>query len=390
MSNLPFDPDETIRQLYAEGADFVLQQGHLVVRRIPYISPDGVREDGKLVLPVKDDGGTICDAIGNHTIWFVGDEPRDETGIALGTLMNPGREISGGDIAKYQLSFKPPSTGTYPSVYDKIRTYVRVLSSPARSLEPAVRPYPGAAFQVVEDGLPFVYRDTNTTRAGLTGLNNLFRGHTVAIVGLGGTGSYILDQVAKTWVDRIILVDGDSFQNHNAFRAPGAAALYALQAEWNKADYFAAEYSRMHTGISTVPEYLTLTNIRCIEGATFVFLAAADAAERPAIMAWLHDRGVPFIDVGMGLSQAEAGLTGLLKVTAYLSGNHIGLPTRPAAPPGQDDYASNIQVADLNALNGLLAVIRWKRHLGYYASESMCDETIFKLYSNEIRNGNIE
>lgn len=390
MSNPPSDPDETISQLYSDGYDLVLQQGHLVVRRIPYISPDGVREDGKLALPVKDDCGIISDAIGNHTIWFVGDEPRDERGKVLGKVMNPGREIGGGDTARYQLSFKPPSTGKYPSLYDKVRTYVRVLSNAAQSTDPAVTPYPGAAFQVVEHGLPFVYRDTNATRAGLTALNRVFRGHSVAIVGLGGTGSYILDQVAKTWVDRILLLDGDSFQNHNAFRAPGAAALDALKAECNKADYFAAEYSRMHTGITAVPEYLTADNVHLLEGATFVFLAAADADERPAIMAWLRDHEVPFIDVGMGLSQTATGLTGLVKVTAYVPGNSIALPTQPARPAGEDDYSSNIQVADLNALNALFAVIRWKRHLGYYASESMCDETVFKLYSNEIRNGNIE
>lgn len=61
----------------------------------------------------------------------------------------------------------------------------------------------------------------------------------LAIVGVGGTGSYILDQVAKTWVDRIILIDGDVFQNYNAFRAPGAAAHQVLKAKRKKAEYFA-------------------------------------------------------------------------------------------------------------------------------------------------------
>jgi hypothetical protein len=51
----------------------------------------------------------------------------------------------------------------------------------------------------------------------LMALNNVFRCHRIAIVGVGGSGSYILDQVAKTWVDRIDLFDGDVFENHNAF-----------------------------------------------------------------------------------------------------------------------------------------------------------------------------
>ena len=384
MSNPPTGPNDPVGRLYADGYDLVLQNGHLVVRRIPYLAPSGVRTDGRLVLPVNDSGGVIADAIGDHTIWFAGEEPRDEAGTALGGA-NP-RDIGNGDTVRYMLSFKPPN-GSYTSLYEKVRAYARILSNPAQHIEPTLTTTPGAAFQVVEDGLPLVYRDTNTTRAGLTALNDVFRGHRVAIVGLGGTGSYLLDQVAKTWVDRIVLIDGDVFENHSAFRAPGAAALETLQARPNKAEYFAEEYSRMHTGITAHPEHLSSDNIHLLEDATFVFLAAADAHERPAIMAWLREHDIPFIDVGMGLSQVDDGLTGLLKATAYLPGSNISLPTRPAIPRGEDDYSSNIQVADLNALNALLAIISWKRYLGYYATHTSANETVYKLYLNELRNG---
>jgi molybdopterin/thiamine biosynthesis adenylyltransferase len=384
MSNPPTGPDDPVGRLYADGYDLVLHNGHLVVRRIPYLSPGGLCTDGKLVLPVNDTDGVIIDAIGDHTIWFAGEAPRDERGIPLGNA-SP-RDIGNGEAVNYMLSFKPP-TGTYASLYEKVCHYARILKDAAQHVDQNVTATPGAAFQVVEDGLPLVYRDTNTSRAGLTALNNLFRGHTIAVVGLGGTGSYILDQVAKTWVDRIILIDGDIFENHNAFRAPGAAAHGALQAQRNKAEYFAAEYSRMHTGITAHPEHLSVDNLHLLEGATFVFLAAADAHERPEIMAWLRDRGVPFVDVGMGLRQVDGGLTGLLRATAYLPGGNACLPTNPAFPPGEDDYSSNIQVADLNALNALIAIISWKRYLGYYATHTSATETVFKLYLNELRNG---
>lgn len=141
----------------------------------------------------------------------------------------------------------------------------------------------------------------------------------------------------------------------------------------------------MHTGITAHPESLTTDNLYLIEEATFVFLAAADAPERPQIMASLRERGIPFIDVGMSFREGEAGLTGIAKVTAYMPGTDVALPTRAAAP-GEDDYSSNIQVADLNALNAILAVIRWKRHLGFHATHEMTSETVYKLYLNEIRN----
>ena len=71
-------------------------------------------------------------------------------------------------------------------------------------------------------------------------------GERVAIVGLGGTGSYVLDFVAKTPVQEIHLFDGDEFLTHNAFRAPGAASLEALRRKPKKVDYLAAIYSNMH------------------------------------------------------------------------------------------------------------------------------------------------
>ncbi|MBF4768594.1 ThiF family adenylyltransferase [Nocardioides agariphilus] len=387
MSSLPIAPDEQIARLVDDGYDMVLEGGHLVVRRLPYVGPSGLRTDGRLVLPVNYTGGVVTDAT-DHRIWFAGEEPRDEKGA---TLASGGQAHGFGtnESAEYMLSFKPPS-GAYVSLSEKIRQYARILLSTARHFDPSVTDTPGGSFQVVPDDLPLVYPDTNTTRAGLTTLNNRFRGHTVAIVGVGGTGSFILDHVAKTWVDHIILIDGDHFDTHNAYRAPGAAADQTVRSKPNKAEHFAREYSRMHTGLTAHPVSLTADNLNLLEGATFVFLAAADAEARPEIMRWLRDHGVPFIDVGMSFREGEGGLTGMAKVTSYMPGDDIALPTAPAIPPGQDDYSSNVQIAELNALNAALAIIKWKRYLGFYATHTASNQTVYKLYLNELRNGDAE
>lgn len=385
MSNLPIAPNDSIARLFADGYDMVLHSGHLVVRRLPYLAPSGLRRDGRLVLPVNNVDGVITDAT-DHRIWFAGEEPRDENGGALGSA-NP-HDFAVGERAEYLMSFKPPGD-LYPSVYEKIRQYSHILRNAAWQLDPTVTDTPGGSYQVVPDDLPLVYPDTNATRAGLITLNTLFRGHTVAIVGVGGTGSYILDQVAKTWVDRILLIDGDKFETHNAYRAPGAAPADVVHAQPNKAEYFAAEYARMHTGITAHPVALTADNLHLLEGATFVFLAAADAEARPAIMHWLRARGVPFIDVGMSFREGEGGLTGMAKVAAYLPGDDSPLPTSPAVPPGEDDYSSNVQLAELNALNAILAVIRWKRYLGFHATHEASNLTVYKLFLNEVRNGDL-
>jgi hypothetical protein len=308
MSNPLTDPDEQIARLVADGYDMALEGGHLVVRRLPYVAPSGLRGDGRLVLPVNYAGGVVSDAT-DHRIWFAGEKPLDERGLALGSG-GQAHGFGNSETADYLLSFKPPS-GAYASLHEKIRRYAHILLGAARQIDSNITDTPGGSFQVVPDDLPLVYADTNTTRAGLTALNNLFRGQTIAIVGVGGTGSYILDHVAKTWVDRIILIDGDHFENHNAYRAPGAAAQEVVQAKPNKAEYFTGEYSRMHEGITAFPVTLTADNLNLLEEATFVFLAAADAEARPEIMRCLKDRGVPFIDVGMSFREGQGGLTGV-------------------------------------------------------------------------------
>ena len=72
---------------------------------------------------------------------------------------------------------------------------------------------------------------------------------TVALVGLGGTGAYILDLVVKTPVAEIHLYDGDVFLQHNAFRSPGAASVADLRAKLNKVDYYKDRYSPMRRHI---------------------------------------------------------------------------------------------------------------------------------------------
>lgn len=386
MSNPPTGPDQPLAKLLADGYDMVLESGHLVVRRLPYLAASGLRKDGRLVLPVSNSGGAITDASGDHRIWFAGEEPCDERGAVLGSAQPHG--FNSFETAGFMMSFKPP-TGSYSTLHEKIRHYAHILRDAARQIDPDVTDTPGGALQEVPDDLPLVYPDTNTTRAGLTTLNNLFRGHTVAIVGVGGTGSYILDQVAKTWVDRIILIDGDEFETHNAYRAPGAAAHEVVQAKPNKAVHFAAQYARMHKGIAAHPVALTADNLHLLEGATFVFLAAADADERLEIMQWLRDQGIPFIDVGMSFREGEGGLTGVAKVAAYLPGDQASLPSGPDTPAEEDEYSSNIQVAELNAINAILAVIRWKKYLGFHATHEATNLTVYKLYLNELRNGDV-
>ena len=58
----------------------------------------------------------------------------------------------------------------------------------------------------------FRYPDMATTRAGIGAATEKLLSDRVAIIGLGGTGSYILDLLAKSPINEIHIFDGDVFE----------------------------------------------------------------------------------------------------------------------------------------------------------------------------------
>lgn len=144
----------------------------------------------------------------------------------------------------------------------------------------------------------------------------------------------------------------------------------------------------MHTGITAHHVYIDRDNLELLADCTFVFVAAADADEKPEIIAWLRNRGIPCIDVGMGIGDEGGQLSGLLCSTSYFP-QQAGAEQSVAAGStagGQNEYDRNIQTADLNSLNAMLAVINWKKYLAYYADHAPAAETVYKIYTGKIRN----
>src|SRR5260370_5128057 len=79
-------------------------------------------------------------------------------------------------------------------------------------------------FRVVETAKsesPFKFRDKLTSRAEIGDLSAKFKDDVIAIIGLGGTGSFLLDFMVKTPVREIRGFDKDKYFVHNAFRSPG-------------------------------------------------------------------------------------------------------------------------------------------------------------------------
>ncbi len=195
----------------------------------------------------------------------------------------------------------------------------------------------------------------------------------VAIIGLGGTGSYILDFVANTPVREIHLFDGDKLGQHNAFRSPGALSIETLRAAPQKASHYRDIYSEMRRNI-VAHGYADESVVERLRAMDFVFIAV--------------DKGRPRRLLVEKLEEVEGSLLGQLRVTASTDPSRDQVrSTLPISDrDGEDDYSRNIQIADLNALNAALAVIKWKKLCGFYTDLEKEHTILYQIDGNYLVN----
>ena len=124
----------------------------------------------------------------------------------------------------------------------------------------------------------------------------------------------------------------------------------------------------MHRGIVEHPVHLDAGNVEELRGMDFVFVCLDKGEPKKLIVEKLEEFNIPFVDVGMGLDLTDDALGGIVRVTASTAQKRDHFRSRVSFEdtPGDDDYNRNIQIADLNALNAALAVIKWKKIFGFY------------------------
>lgn len=270
----------------------------------------------------------------------------------------------------------------------KVTKYVAAIAGHATAVDPSAKATVFRPIPADTDEGPFKYLNTASSRAGIDALNAKLRSERVAIVGLGGTGAYILDFVAKTEVNTIHLFDGDRFFSHNAFRAPGAPDLDDLNQAPMKVDHLADAYGRMRNGIVTHPYPLDAENVEELADVTFVFIAIDEAPAKAPIICFLLEANIPFVDVGLGVEAVDGLLTGSLRTTIVTpeSRDHAHRRIPMVSVAGADDYRSNIQIAELNARNATDAVIAWKQYRGFYADLEAEHCCVYTIATNHIVN----
>ena len=391
MSPEPFNRSPDLKRLRDEGYFVQIRGGFLVMREVPYVNERRQVLTGTLIssLNMAGDETRVPDT---HVVHFDGDFPCDADGNAVqGITHGSGDNALGhGLTARHSFSSKPD--GGYTNYHHKMTSYANILSGPAEVLRPEVSPRVFREPEEEENSV-FNYTETASDRVGIGALTDKLARERLAIIGLGGTGSYVLDLVAKTPVQEIRLFDDDEFLQHNAFRSPGAPTLEELREAPKKVEYLKAIYSRMRRGIVAHAVNLEESNIHLLDGVTFAFLCMDAGEAKRLIVRKLEEIGAGFIDVGMGLELDDGSLGGILRVTASTPDkrDHVHQGRIPFAGGGKDDiYASNIQVADLNALNGVLAVVKWKKIRGFYRDLEREHHCTYTTDGNALDNAEVD
>ena len=392
MSPSPTSRSADLSLLAEEGYAVEIRAGHLLVHDVPYIDPTGKVRRGTLVstLVLRPDGSS--GAPDSHVAYFMGDLPCDRHAKALTSVISSSDQPLAANLTiNHTLSSKRRGAHgheNYIDYHDKMSSYVWLLASQAAAVDPEATPLTFRTSLAVDDDSPFAYPDTSSTRARIAAITDKLRLDRVAIVGLGGTGTYILDLVAKTPVREIHLFDGDRFVLHNAFRSPGAATTEVLMLAPYKTAHFAQVYSAMHRGIESHPYRLDAENAEELDGFDFVFLALDDGDAKKPIVAALEHAGVAFIDAGMGLHVTDGAIGGQVRVTTSTpeQRDHLHRRVPLAAADVANEYTANIQIADLNALNAALAVIRWKKWCGFYLDFDHEHHSTYVIDGNQIVN----
>ena len=205
--------NDDIRRLVDKGYAVSFDTAYLVVRDIPYLDEKGGLRIGGIVskLVFIDQERVAQD---DHQVFFAGSVPFGLDGRPIPNLGGGPTQLALGKasadvVVQRSFSNKPTSGGKFSDFFDKIESYVTIISGPAMERYGASP----CTFRTVDDrpdDSVFRFYDTLTSRAEILDLSAQFRNDVIAVIGLGGTGSYLLDFLVKTPVREIRVFDLDA------------------------------------------------------------------------------------------------------------------------------------------------------------------------------------
>lgn len=378
--------NEDLKKLIEKGYAVALDSNHLVIRDIPYLNQKGELKIGAIVSKLNFIDQDHVSQV-DHQIFFCGSHPHELNGQMIANLGGGEMTIkllSTDLIVERSFSNKPTATGAYADHFEKIENYVALFSGPAMNKYSGITAYTFKEYDSINDSV-FKFSDTLTTRAEIGDLSSKLKDDVIAIIGLGGTGSYVLDFMAKTPVKEIRGFDYDKYHVHNAFRSPGTLSKDELGK--SKAEVYQNRYEGFRYGLMIQSKFVAADSKEDLKGVTFAFVCVDKGSSRAEIIALLIKMGISFIDVGMGLNRQKGTIGGMLRTTYYPVDKAQQIADKKLAPTADypdDVYRTNIQISELNALNASMAVLKYKQVRGFYSYKDNFYNMLFDI--NDCKN----
>lgn len=386
--------NEDLKRLVDKGYAIKFDSGHLVVRDIPYLDNGKNLSTGAFVTKL-----VFVDKVQvqqqDHQVFFCGSHPHNADGTPIPNLGGGAAQLTLADtslVVQRQFSNKPFGGNGFPNFFEKIESYVRVISGPAMQIHTAATPLTFRVDKEVTSGSVFKFHDTLTSRAEIGDLSKKLSEDVVAIVGLGGTGAYLLDFLVKTPVKEIRGFDRDAFHVHNAYRSPGRL-LDEGELGKPKAEVYSQRYVNFRNGLRVEAKFIDASSATELEGVTFAFVCVDKGSARSAIFDLLLSKKIPFIDVGMGLNRKRDSLAGMVRVTYYPADKGAEVRAKDYAEMADapdDEYRASIQTSELNALNAALAVLRYKQIRGFYVDDGNLVHALFDVTDLKLQGETLE
>ena len=230
------------------------------------------------------------------------------------------------------------------------------------------------------------FRIPNTfeARAALGPVQDRIREQRIVIIGLGGTGAYVLDLMAKTPVPEIHLLDADEVDWHTFMRAPGAPTADEIESlrgsPLKKVAYYHSQYAALRDGIFPhavgIDSASVLAKFLSAHPVDFAFVCIdqkkdSDSPRQDVVYEALSDAAIPFVDSGVSITLEGDRVRGAVMTSFYAAGSEGWREAIPnARVEGNVPGYRNVQLPEVNALAASLAVMEWRRRTEQYVSES--------------------
>lgn len=132
----------------------------------------------------------------------------------------------------------------------------------------------------------------------------------VGIVGLGGTGSSVAEQLAREGVKKFVIVDHDKFEKSNITRIYGSTYKDSGQ---NKVDIIERNIKQIchNSKIQKIPKnVISQKTLSFLKNCDVVFSCTDKHAPRSVLNELAYQYSIPVIDVGVGIDSKDGKIVG--------------------------------------------------------------------------------